>query len=347
MSFEARFAQHHTARPNDLSENSRKPDLHLVQSNEFLTPSDWQSHHSTTDGSGAFSHDSTAAPSTPIEKYFSNLRVTSAEISACQFRAGAEFQNYPRGSIQLFYVLHGQGVCLSGDYRQTIKLGDLLIVPNAMELRIAASEFAGPKPACIKTDERTLTLACVSISLNSSAALTAFDHLLQPFNYQGSDDHIRPSVELMFYESERQQIGARSIVESLAKNLLLLVLRDQLGNMRAGSSLHLLLAEPQIARVVNAITERPGERHTMENLARLAAMSAHTLSQRFEAIFAVTPNEFVQKTRLTAAEALLRSTDLPVKTIAGNVGFASRSHFSRLFSKHSGSDPTAYRTEHR
>lgn len=47
------------------------------------------------------------------------------------------------------------------------------------------------------------------------------------------------------------------------------------------------------------------------------------------------------------AEALLRNTDLPVKTIAGKIGFASRSHFSRLFSKFSGRDPTAYRLEHR
>jgi len=40
---------------------------------------------------------------------------------------------------------------------------------------------------------------------------------------------------------------------------------------------------------------------------------------------------------------LLRSTAMPVKTVAGTVGFASRSHFSRAFRDVYGIDPLNFR----
>jgi transcriptional regulator GlxA family with amidase domain len=57
------------------------------------------------------------------------------------------------------------------------------------------------------------------------------------------------------------------------------------------------------------------------------------------------PIEFVAKTRLHHAADLLRSTNLPIKVIAGSIGFLSRSHFSRAFREAYGSDPTAFRKE--
>ena len=42
---------------------------------------------------------------------------------------------------------------------------------------------------------------------------------------------------------------------------------------------------------------------------------------------------------------MLNDTDLPVKTIAARVGFASRSHFSRAFKNFSGIDPAHFRAD--
>jgi len=46
---------------------------------------------------------------------------------------------------------------------------------------------------------------------------------------------------------------------------------------------------------------------------------------------------------LLSASEMLRSTKLAVKVIAANIGFLSRSHFSRVFRDLYGVDPTAYR----
>jgi AraC-like DNA-binding protein len=46
-----------------------------------------------------------------------------------------------------------------------------------------------------------------------------------------------------------------------------------------------------------------------------------------------------------AAEKL-RSGDTPIKVIAAEIGFLSRSHFSRAFREAHGLDPSAYRRQH-
>ena len=53
--------------------------------------------------------------------------------------------------------------------------------------------------------------------------------------------------------------------------------------------------------------------------------------------------DFLKEVRLRRAAHLLRATDLPVKTVAARVGFASRSYFSRAFKAFTGHDPAGYR----
>ena len=301
-----------------------------------------------------------ALPHPETEAFLSNLSIKIEEIGTRICRHGDAQPATVRGPLQLFFVLDGQGACLSNGVRHPVKRGTLLVALNIMDVQFTAAEFSAPVAeagaanvlqANFSRDvqpagDGKLSLACINLSVTSAAEQRIFEELDSALIDQSGDSHIWQTVELLLGEVDRQRIGSQSIIESLTKNLLLMAMREHLANMRADNPLRLLLAEPQIARVVNAITKNPGERHSMDNLARLAAMTPQCLSRRFEAIFAMAPNEYVLLVRLTMAEELLRTTDLPVKTIAGKIGFASRSHFSRLFSKFSGCDPTAYRTEH-
>ena len=51
----------------------------------------------------------------------------------------------------------------------------------------------------------------------------------------------------------------------------------------------------------------------------------------------------VKSVRLRHAAHLLRTTDVPVKAIAGAIGYRSRSQFSRAFRAHYDLDPTTSR----
>ena len=302
-----------------------------------------------------------ALPHPETEAFLSNLCINIEEIGTRICRSGDAQSIAARGPLQLFFVLNGQGTCLTGGFSHPVKRGMLLVALNVSDLQFTVGALPEPsdeasRGSVLQPDfsrdtksfgDAGLTLACIDLSVTSTAELRIVEQLDSALINHSGDTHIWQTIDLLLGEVDRQRIGARSIVESLTKNLLLLAMREHLEKMRSDNPLRLLLSEPQIARVVNAITKNPGQRHSMISLAQLAAMTPQALSRRFEAIFAMAPNEYVLHVRLTMAEALLRNTTLPVKTIAGKVGFASRSHFSRLFSKFSGSDPTAYRLEQR
>ena len=98
-----------------------------------------------------------------------------------------------------------------------------------------------------------------------------------------------------------------------------------------------------IARAVAAIRSCPAEAHTVDTLASVAGMSRSSFIRHFKSAFRVAPSEFVQQVRLEEARTMIESTELPIKTIAARTGFASRSHFSRMFRAAFGDDPSSYR----
>ncbi|MEV6282671.1 AraC family transcriptional regulator [Kribbella sp. NPDC051770] len=56
-----------------------------------------------------------------------------------------------------------------------------------------------------------------------------------------------------------------------------------------------------------------------------------------------TPQEVILTTRLNAAKALLAETDLPVATVAREVGYDDPAYFSRLFAARTGQPPRTFR----
>ena len=73
-------------------------------------------------------------------------------------------------------------------------------------------------------------------------------------------------------------------------------------------------------------------------------MSRSGFALRFAVALGTTPMEFVKRVRLRYAARLLRTTDLPVATVASMVGYSSRTHFSRAFRTAYGRDPQSFRS---
>ena len=89
-----------------------------------------------------------------------------------------------------------------------------------------------------------------------------------------------------------------------------------------------------------------------DNLARalpLAELSAeaHLSQYHFARLFkestGVPPHRFVVQRRIDRARTLLLDGQLSIDAIARAVGFRTRSHFSMVFHRHTGSPPTAFR----
>ena len=188
-------------------------------------------------------------------------------------------------------------------------------------------------------------LVCGQISASYDGALGLFELFKSPIIGTFSIDSIlHRSFELMLAEVARPALGTQAMTEVLMKQCLIILLRQHLLAEDTGTSPVLTaLREPRLARAVLAILEQPGAPYTVESLAALAAMSRTSFSERFSEVFGQAPMDFVQRVRLRIAARLLSGTDLPVKVIAGSVGYASRSSFSRAFEAIYGAAPTDFR----
>ncbi|QCX79853.1 HTH-type transcriptional regulator CdhR [Streptomyces sp. YIM 121038] len=78
-------------------------------------------------------------------------------------------------------------------------------------------------------------------------------------------------------------------------------------------------------------------------LARRAAMSKRSFARRFTAATGTTPHAWLRNLRLSGAEELLETTDLPVEEVARRVGYGSAAVLREQFVRRRGVPPRSYR----
>jgi AraC family transcriptional regulator len=86
---------------------------------------------------------------------------------------------------------------------------------------------------------------------------------------------------------------------------------------------------------------------TLDEMARVAALSPTHLLRTFKALFGETPHQYVMRRRLERAMRLLRESDAPIGEIPGAVGWESVGSFGALFQQRVGMSPGAYRRRFR
>lgn len=78
-------------------------------------------------------------------------------------------------------------------------------------------------------------------------------------------------------------------------------------------------------------------------LANRCHMNSDYFIRRFRLIMGRTPGQYIQEQRIKRAEQQLLMTRLSIEQIAADNGFGSRYYFTRLFTRHTGVSPAAYR----
>ena len=81
----------------------------------------------------------------------------------------------------------------------------------------------------------------------------------------------------------------------------------------------------------------------LEDLAQQAGMSKYHFSRLFKKSCGYSPHEFLTLTRLNRAKHLLKTSDLPIKQIAREVGYQSVASFSNTFVSRVGVTPSRFR----
>lgn len=131
---------------------------------------------------------------------------------------------------------------------------------------------------------------------------------------------------------------------------------EQFGKLRAVHLLEGMLIDLAEARSRSS-AETPWLERSLEKLGRVVAggevdyaqlaaacdMSSRSLRRKFAEAMGVPPHEYVLNARITEARRLLGETDIPVKSIAKQLGYNDVYFFTRQFKQFAGVPPVAYR----
>ncbi len=296
-----------------------------------------------------------------FEQMLDGLTVDVAPFALCEVRGGGLLDMGSRDQATLHYVLSGSGVFdIAAWPGLRVDAGTVVIAPAATPHRLSAVPGAecealrcssiGPDWDLKSTGEGAdgIIVACAEIKATYREIDGLFDYLHEPLITDlAGHDSLRLALGQILDELASPKPGARALVRALMQQCMIHILRE---HMDAGSSAITWMAAAQDDRLwtaVRAIFEHPDDAHTLESLADAAAMSRSAFAEHFKAAFGRGPIDFVREVRLKLASRLLVTTDMPVKTITRNVGYTSRSYFSRAFHEAYGCSPAEYRSDHR
>ena len=101
--------------------------------------------------------------------------------------------------------------------------------------------------------------------------------------------------------------------------------------------------DSQVAPLLQWMHSHHGEAIDLKRLAAQANCSPRTLLRRFKASTGLTPNDYLQRLRIGAAQRALGNPAASLEQIAARVGYADRATFAKLFKQLCGESPGAFR----
>jgi AraC-like DNA-binding protein len=99
----------------------------------------------------------------------------------------------------------------------------------------------------------------------------------------------------------------------------------------------------QVQQLYEELSGLQGKVPTLDDLARQYGMSARVLNEEFRKVYGVSIFSYISELRLKEAHEALLKTDLPMKSMALNMGYSHVNHFISAFGKKFGYSPGSLR----
>lgn len=206
----------------------------------------------------------------------------------------------------------------------------LIFFPRASHHRLAADPAEGADLVC----------ASVEFGAASGQALVRGmpSRVVVPLREAPAMGHV---LEALFAEAFTEHAGRDAALNRLGEVVLIHLLRHLVERGQLRSGVVAGLADPRLAKALNAMHAEPGRAWTLEGLAALAGMSRARFAAHFGAVVGEPAIEYLAGWRLSVAQALL-AQGRQVKAIADAVGYGSPNALSRAFAQRLGQTPTAW-----
>ncbi len=99
----------------------------------------------------------------------------------------------------------------------------------------------------------------------------------------------------------------------------------------------------KLARASAFIEKNYNRNISIGEISKVSGYSERQLTRLFRETFSETPVMYITRLRMQKAEELLRNTSESISEIAWQCGYEDQNYFTRIFKKHTGLPPTAWR----
>ena len=166
-------------------------------------------------------------------------------------------------------------------------------------------------------------------------------------HYYRHDPMIAQMGRLVAQEIDAPSGGSLMMLDSVSLALVVRMLRSW-SSLSERAELHRSgLAPWQQKRAIEQIQSRYHENLSIADLAAEARLSPFHFIRSFKHSVGIPPHQYLTRIRLERACVLLNTTNLAITDVAFETGYQSPAHFARLFRRHYGMTPTAFRCEAR
>jgi AraC-like DNA-binding protein len=189
------------------------------------------------------------------------------------------------------------------------------------EWSISWLQFHGEEATRLLKDNKTPLN--IPVTFNNERII---DHYLMPI-FEDSCEYIKPDVE---------------VILNFIRGILLEINR-KLRNGQGNGSSNERKIPMDFQKIRHFLDINYSRKITLDELAEKAHLASIYLSRKFKEYFGIAPIDYVITLRLNAATLYLQNPDLSIQEIAELVGYKDSFHFSKLFKRHMGISPQAFR----
>ncbi|MEX3007675.1 helix-turn-helix domain-containing protein [Hoeflea sp. TYP-13] len=300
-----------------------------------------------------------------FEHVFNEMEIEADPFALCELNGRCDLGLGRLSGATLHYILSGHGEIILHDRPSIgVEQGSLVLIPalHSHTLR----NFGEPGQPIPKCRPAELSLAqhlqgdpssrpgtkLLAICSRVNVGLRGVDGLVELVREPlvesvGTDSAMTGPIEQLLQELSRPALGSRAMIRVLLLECMIRLLRKRLLARDPALDWMAVLVDGRLWSALRLMLDKPGDPHSVESLASAAGMSRSSFAERFSAAYGSGPMRLLRDLRMKRAGSLLEQTELPVKRIAEQVGFQSRSAFTRTFENVTGKTPRGFRAEAR
>lgn len=234
---------------------------------------------------------------------------------------------------EIYFLISGKVRYYIDNCIYDLKSGDMVIIPPNTIHSTKYRDNERYERLLLNFDERILDKEGIRILNSLTVCIVSASSICK----KNSEEIMLKLEEEFCSSNDEKEYMIRSYLMTLIVWLKRQIDIKRIAPKNAASS-HMI-----INNCAKYISENYNSDITLSSISRIAAMSQSYFSRQFKKNMGFGFSEYLKITRLTHADKLLKTTNLPITTIATNCGFNDSNYFAAVFKEANGVTPYKYR----